>query len=88
MSLGDTTVTALRWLRRLLLVAVLSYFSYSMLLMGYILVGTSCQPYGQENFYFYRMGGVLLLLGGAAILFFTVRWLSRLIRTGQKANPI
>ena len=79
----DGLSTALRWVRRLLLVAVLSYLSYSMLLMGYILLGTSCQPYGQEHFYFYRMGGSLLLLGGLAILALTVRWLSRVLAAGR-----
>lgn len=83
MSWTDAALTALRWLRRLAALAVLSYLAYSMLLMGYILVGTSCQPYGQENFYFYRYGGALLLGGGLTTLYLTLRWLVRLWRRGQ-----
>jgi hypothetical protein len=79
----------LLWLRRLILLLVLSYFSYSFLLLGYILVGTSCQPYGQGHFWFYRVGGIGLLVAGLAILGVASWWLSRLLkaRWGRPEPP-
>ncbi len=80
MDIKVGAVACLRWLRRLLLLVVLAYFSYSMLLLGYILVGTGLQPYGREHRLFYLTSGPLLLLGGLAILAFMVWWLSRIIK--------
>lgn len=82
MSQRYSASTILRWVRRLLLVAVLSYVSYSMLVLGYVLVGTGLEDYGRVHRLFYLTGGPLLLAGGVAILFFTVRWLARVLRTG------
>jgi hypothetical protein len=85
--LPGPAATALRWLGRLLLLLVLGYFSYSMLLMGYICVGTGLQPYGREHRLFYLTAGPLLLAGGLAILVFTIRWLARILRPQQGEKP-
>jgi hypothetical protein len=80
MSFMDRLSVVLLWARRALLLLVLVYFSYSMLLMGYICVGTGLESYGQAHRLFYLSSGPLLLLGGLAIFAYAVRWVSRIIK--------
>ncbi len=86
MSHGTGLARVLRWARRLALLLVASYFSYSMLLLGYICVGTGLQPYGREHRLFYLTAGPLLILGGLAILAWSVRWLAGVLKARAEAR--
>ncbi|MFH0810781.1 MAG: hypothetical protein V2A77_10015 [Pseudomonadota bacterium] len=85
MNLSEKATTIVRWAYRVAWLLVLSYIIFCMLLFGGISLGTGLEEYGRQYRVVYLTGGVLGLLGGAAVAILTVRWVAGLIR--QKTRP-